>query len=260
MTRGRDSRLLSSFDRRDRQASRVDTELMKSAHIMAIGASRGFASLLTLVRSGLGSVTLIDHQRVEEDNLGQTLYATTHLNRPKVDAAREMIFERAPNTKVATFFCRGEDVPDLPALMASADLIKIGIDAPRMMFAFADMAQTAGTAAVVHGMTGDGQQHFSAFIRPDGPALREILPEAWKAVSAGYEPPAFFPSCALHTEVMNAAVAMIIAGYLHHRAGSPIELMGSIGAGIIEAGLATGFYGYHEPSRFLTPIYFGQPT
>ncbi|WP_165448064.1 HesA/MoeB/ThiF family protein [Rhizobium leguminosarum] len=232
---------------------------MIASHIVALGASRGFPSLLTLVRTGLGEVTIIDDQMVEEENLGQTLYATTHLNRLKVDAAREMILERAPDTKVTTFPCRGEDVPNLLTLMAAADLVKIGIDAPRMMFTFADMAQAAGTAAVVHGMTGDGQQHFAALVYPGGPTLRDILPEAWNAVTAGYEPPTFFPSCALHTETMNAAVAMIIAGYLHHRAGSSVELMTGIGAGIVEAGLATGFYGYHEPSRFLTPIYFGQP-
>jgi len=242
-----------------RQAGRIDISVMSTASIFAIGASRGFQSLLTLVRSGLGKVTIIDDQMVEEDNLGQTLYTTTHLNRLKVDAAREMILERAPDTKVTTFPCRGEDIPNLLALMAEADLIKIGIDAPRMMFTFADMAQAAGTAAVVHGMTGDGQQHFTAFVRPGGPPLREILPEAWSAVKAGYEPPPFFPSCALHTEVMNASVSMIIAGYLHHRAGSSIELMTGIGAGIVEASLATGFYGYHEPSGFLTPIYLGQP-
>ncbi|MDV4159320.1 ThiF family adenylyltransferase [Rhizobium brockwellii] len=244
----------------DRQASRIDSAVMKGAHLVAIGVSRGFFSTLTLVRCGLGAVTLIDSQVVEAENIGQTLYATPHLKRLKVDIAKEMILERAPGTKVETYACRAEEVPNLPAILASADAVKIGIDDPRSMFTLAGMSQDAGTASFVHGMSGDGQQHFTAFVRPGGRPLREILPQAWKGVEAGYKPPEFFPSCALHTETMNAAVALIIAGYLHYRAGSPIELMSNIGAGLVEAALATGFNGYHAPSGFLTPIYFGLPA
>jgi len=248
------------IEKLDRQAGRVDTGIMKKAYIVQIGASRGLSSLLTLVRCGLDYVTLIDSQRVGLENVGQTLYEVQHEGAWKVDAAKKMILGRAPHATVNTYAARAQDIPNLREIFAAADAVKIGIDDPASMFALADLAQDAGTAAFVHAMTGDGLQHFTAFVAPDGKPLREILPDAWKGVQAGYQPPEFFPSCALHTEMMNAAVALMMAGYLHHRAGSSIELLSNIGAGLMEAGLATGFNGYHEPSGFLTPIYFGQPV
>ncbi|TBC53781.1 ThiF family adenylyltransferase [Rhizobium leguminosarum] len=251
---------MNAHTQSDRQAGRADSALMLKSHLVMIGASRGLSSGLTLARIGVGRFTLIDSQHVEVENIGQTLYDQSHIGMPKVEAAKAMIMARAPTAHVETYHANAEDVPDLTAILASADVVKIGIDHPRSMFALAKRAQYAGVATFIHGMTGDGLQHFTAFVEPGGKSLQEILPEAWKGVEAGYEPPAFFPSCALHTETMNSAVALMIAGYLHHRAGSSIELLSNIGAGLIDAGLATGFNGFHTPSGFLTPIYFGSPN
>src|SRR4051794_38869835 len=60
--------------RPDQQAGLVDTAAMNRARVVAIGASRGLSSLLTLARSGLGHITLIDDQRVGRENVSQTLF------------------------------------------------------------------------------------------------------------------------------------------------------------------------------------------
>lgn len=243
----------------DRQAGRIDTAVMARTHIVQIGVSRGLSSLLTLVRSGVAHITLIDSQTVEADNINQTLFETHHIGMSKVEAAKDLILARAPAATVHTYPVRAQDIPGLPQILADADAAKIGIDHPASMFELGDLAQSAGTTAFLHAMSGDGRQHFTVCLEPGGKPLREILPEAWKGVQAGYQPPAFFPSCALHTEVMNASVAMMIAGYLHFRAGSPITQMTEIGAGIAAKVLATGFNGYHAPSSALIPIHFGLP-
>lgn len=262
MTNARDFRSSSekaSFRQLIRQAGRVDTAIMAGTHIVQIGVSRGLSSLLTLVRSGVANITLIDSQTVEADNINQTLFEERHSGMTKVEAAKDLILARAPTASVHTYAVRAQNIPNLQQILADAGVIKIGIDDPASMFELADLAQKAGTPAFLHAMSGDGRQHFTVCLEPDGKPLRDILPEAWKGVQAGYQPPAFFPSCALHTEVMNASVAMMIAGYMHFRAGSPIAQMSEIGAGLAARILATGFNGYHEPSCALTPIYFGLP-
>lgn len=240
-----------------RQLGRVDTTLLESSHVLQIGVSRGLSSTVTLHRSGLGHSTLIDNQAVESENIGQTLFNVSQLGKRKVEAAKDLILAVAPAAIVETHAVLAKDVPDLHVIIANADLVKIGVDNPAAQFELADAAQSLNTPALIHGMTGDGQQFYSALVLPGGKRLRELLPQAWEGVSQGYRPPEFFPSCALHTEIMNSAVALMIAGVLHHRAGSSISMMADIGAGLAQAGLATGFNGFHQPSGFFAPIFFG---
>lgn len=242
-----------------RQHGRVDTGLLNSSSILQIGVGRGLSSTLTLHRSGLGRSTLIDNQAVEPENIGQTVFTAAQVGMTKVAAAKELILSVAPSASVMTYAALAENVAGLHGIMAGADLVKIGIDNPLAQFPLADAAQAANTPAIVHGMTGDGRQFYAALVVPGGRRLRELLPAAWEGVSRGYEPPAFFPSCAVHTDLMNAAVALMMAGVLHHRAGSTLAMMSDVGAGLAEACLATGFNGFHEPSGFLAPIFFGLP-
>lgn len=243
----------------DREAGVNDSELLGSAALMQIGASRSANFTLLMLKSGIRDVTVCDPQIVEVENLRQTVFTREHLYSPKVSALASIGLEAEPRARIKGFQCLAEEMLDLEERMAKAALVKIGIDDPAAQFRLADLAQKAGTDALVTGMTGDGQQWFVVGIFPDGPSLRELLPKAWDEIQQGFRPKAYYPGSALNTETMNVAAARIAVGLLHYRAGSTLSPISDVGAAFVNAPIAIGFNGFHAPSGFFMPATFSHP-
>nr|WP_304363874.1 ThiF family adenylyltransferase [Jiella sp. LLJ827] len=236
----------------DRQKGVLDSRTLQSKKIVQIGVGRGFGFAKLMASSGVSRFCLIDPQEVALENVGLSAYETSDVGFSKVAAAARHIHAVNPLAEVETLHCDARDLTDLANRFAAADLIKIGVDDPPVQFEFADLAQTVSTDAMVCGMTGDGSQWFAAGIFPQGPTLRELLPEAWREIKAGARPPAFFPSCRINAETMNVNTTRLGLGLLHYRAGSPLP-SAEIGEAFVQSPLAIGSNGFHAPSGFLMP-------
>jgi sulfur-carrier protein adenylyltransferase/sulfurtransferase len=66
---------------------------LASSHILVVGAGGlGCAVLASLAGAGVGTLTIVDHDRVDASNLHrQPLYATADIGRPKAEAAAERL-------------------------------------------------------------------------------------------------------------------------------------------------------------------------
>src|ERR687892_2167709 len=78
---------------------------LKAAKVLVIGAGGlGSPVLMYLAAAGVGTIGVIDDDRVSLDNLQrQIVHDTPHIGAPKVESAREMIAKLNPHVQVDTF-------------------------------------------------------------------------------------------------------------------------------------------------------------
>lgn len=96
-----------AFDRTQRLLGKDGMERLKQSHVavFGIGGVGGYA-VEALVRSGIGALTLVDHDRVEPSNLNRQIIALhSTLGEFKVDAAAARVFDIAPHCRVSTHRC-----------------------------------------------------------------------------------------------------------------------------------------------------------
>lgn len=84
----------------------VGQERLRAARVLVIGAGGlGSPSALYLAASGVGTLGILDCDRVDITNLQrQILFATDGINRPKADAARERLTALNPEINVVAHF------------------------------------------------------------------------------------------------------------------------------------------------------------
>lgn len=93
------------FSRTELLLGKEAMEKLNNAHIIifGIGGVGGFA-LEALVRSGVGSIDIVDSDVVSESNINRQIYALeSTIGKYKVDVAKERIKEINPNVKLNTF-------------------------------------------------------------------------------------------------------------------------------------------------------------
>ena len=96
-----------ALDRTQRLLGKDGMERLKQSHVavFGIGGVGGYA-VEALVRSGIGALTLVDHDRVEPSNLNRQIIALhSTLGEFKVDAAAARVADIAPNCHVSTYRC-----------------------------------------------------------------------------------------------------------------------------------------------------------
>ncbi|WP_163099633.1 ThiF family adenylyltransferase [Peribacillus alkalitolerans] len=99
---------------------------LKNKHVLLVGAGAlGSANAEMLVRAGVGEISIVDRDYVEESNLQrQQLYTEQDvLNRlPKAEAARKHLLEINREAKITPYIMDGDAV-SLESLVKSVDLI-----------------------------------------------------------------------------------------------------------------------------------------
>src|SRR5436853_1641235 len=77
---------------------------IKAAKVLVIGAGRlGSRLLMSLAAAGVGTIGIIDDDRVSLDNLQrQIVHDTPHVGAAKVESARDMIARLNPHVRVET--------------------------------------------------------------------------------------------------------------------------------------------------------------
>lgn len=162
---------------------------IKAARVLCIGAGGlGSPAALYLAAAGVGTIGLVDFDRVDISNLQrQVLYGTNDVGRPKLDAAGERIHEANPNVEVVAHGCRftSENAQDL---IAPYDVVIDGSDnfptryLSNDVCVFADKPNIYGSVFRFEGQASIFAPHL------DGPCYRCLFPAP--------PPPGAAPSCA----------------------------------------------------------------
>jgi molybdopterin/thiamine biosynthesis adenylyltransferase len=168
-----------------------------SSNVLVIGAGGlGCAVLPYLCAAGVGHLTIVDHDRVEEGNLHrQPLYRMSDIGRLKVQAARDALSALNPEVDL-----RG--VPErltpanAPALVATADVVVDAADSFAVTYTLSDECMRARkplVSASVLGLSG-----YAGVFCGVSPSYRAVFPDI----------PAQVGSCAT-AGVLGTAVGVI---------------------------------------------------
>lgn len=104
-------------------------ERLKEARVLCLGAGGlGSPTALYLAAAGVGTIGLVDFDRVDLSNLHrQLLHGTNDLGRPKGESARDRILELNPHIAVRIHDCRFESA-NAEEILRNYDLVVDGTD------------------------------------------------------------------------------------------------------------------------------------
>ncbi len=124
-------------------------ERLSAAHAVVIGAGGlGSAVLPILAAAGVGTITIVDDDLVDETNLHrQILHGARDVGRAKVESAADTVLGQSPQTTVIAH--RGLFTgTTAAAILAGADILIDGSDTNETRFAANDAAAEAGIPLV----------------------------------------------------------------------------------------------------------------
>jgi molybdopterin/thiamine biosynthesis adenylyltransferase/rhodanese-related sulfurtransferase len=163
-------------------------EKLRRASVLIVGAGGlGSPAALYLAAAGVGTIGLVDFDRVDASNLHrQILYGTSDVGRPKLEAAQERLGDLNPDVRVIAHETRltSENALDI---LRDYDVILDGTDNFATRYLVNDACVILGKPNVYGSIFRfDGQ--VSVFATNDGPCYRCLYPEP--------PPPGLVPSCA----------------------------------------------------------------
>ncbi len=149
---------------------------LSAAAAVVIGAGGlGCAVLQYLCAAGVGRLTIVDHDRVEESNLHrQPLYRVSDLGLPKAPTARRALLEANPDVRINALAERLTPA-NVANLVAAGDLVVDAADSFAVTYSLSDECSKAGKALVsasVLGLAG----YVGAFCG-GGPGYRAVFPD-----------------------------------------------------------------------------------
>lgn len=189
---------------------------LKDAHVLIIGMG-GLASTAAqyLVSSGVGEVTLVDGDVVEESNLArQILYSNKDLGRMKVEVAVERLHELNEDCQLnaVTAYLDEQNADDL---MEGVDLILDCSDNYNTRYLISDLSARSNLPliyAALHKYEGQ----LAVFNYKGGASYRDLFPEQEKAGQ--------IPTC------VEAGVISTLPGIMGlHQANEAIKILLEIG-------------------------------
>ena len=130
-----------------------DTIVKKSVLIVGCG-SGGSKVADDLIRTGLGRVTLIDHDVVEAHNLSRTIYRIGDIGKPKVEALRDHLLSINPGLEVEIYPCKLAEFGTQKAseLIAGVELVLGLTDDPKAQSDLNRLCYHAGTNVIFAGL------------------------------------------------------------------------------------------------------------
>lgn len=180
---------------------------LKSTRVLIVGAGGlGSPIALYLAAAGVGTIGIVDDDRVSLDNLQrQIAHDTAHIGKPKVDSARDAIDRLNPHVAVETIETR-LDASNALSIIEGYDIIADGSDNIETRYLVSDACYFA-KRTLVFGAVGPFDGYVSTF-KPhlkdaNGtpyPSYRCLFPEA--------PPPGSIPNCA-EVGVLGAVVGVI---------------------------------------------------
>jgi len=149
---------------------------LAAASVLVVGAGGlGCPVLQYLAGAGVGRLTIVDHDTVEESNLHrQPLFGMVDLGQRKVEAARARLLRFNPGIVVDPVAERLTP-QNVTALVARADVIVDAADSFAVTYILSDACHAAGKpliSASVIGLTG-----YAGAFCGGGPSYRAVFPE-----------------------------------------------------------------------------------
>jgi adenylyltransferase/sulfurtransferase len=163
-------------------------ERLRQARVLVVGAGGlGSPAALYLAAAGVGTLGLVDFDRVDATNLQrQILHGTAAVGRPKVDSARERLSDLNPYVRIVTIPDRLTSANAL-AVVRDFDVVLDGSDNFPTRYLVNDACVFTGKPYVYGAIFRfDGQ--VSVFAASGGPCYRCLYSEP--------PPPELVPSCA----------------------------------------------------------------
>ena len=167
---------------------REGQEKLKAASVLLVGAGGlGSPAATYLAAAGVGTIGLVDFDRVEESNLQrQILYGTSDIGRPKLEVAKERLEDLNPHVTVNAHELRLTSDNALDVI-DDYDVVADGTDNFPTRYLVNDACVMTGTPNVYASIFRfEGQ--VSVFATDDGPCYRCLYEEP--------PPPGLVPSCA----------------------------------------------------------------
>lgn len=194
---------------------------LKAAKVLAIGTGGlGAPMLQYLAAAGIGTIGLVDFDKVESSNLHrQVLFGTSDVGRPKVEAAKERLQQINPHITIHTHEVRLSSENALE-ILKDYDIIADGTDNFPTRYLVNDASVMLGKPNV-YGSIFQFEGQVSVFNYVDaegnrGPNYRDLFPEP--------PPPGLVPSCA------EAGVLGVLPGIIGSlQASEVIKLAAGIG-------------------------------
>ncbi|MFL6248328.1 MAG: molybdopterin-synthase adenylyltransferase MoeB [Thermoanaerobaculia bacterium] len=163
-------------------------EKLRRGSVLIVGAGGlGSPAALYLAAAGVGTIGLVDFDRVDATNLHrQVLYGTSDVGRLKLEAAQERLSDLNPEVRVIPHAARLTSENALE-ILRDYDVILDGTDNFATRYLVNDACMLLGKPNVYGSIFRfDGQ--VSVFATKDGPCYRCLYPEP--------PPPGLVPSCA----------------------------------------------------------------
>jgi adenylyltransferase/sulfurtransferase len=163
-------------------------ERLKAARVLLVGAGGlGSPAALYLAAAGVGTLGLVEFDRVDESNLQrQILYGQPDVGRPKIEAAAERLAGINPHVRLEPHAVR-LDASNAIELVSAYDVVVDGTDNFPTRYLVNDACVLAGKP-YVYGSIFRFEGQVSVFWAASGPCYRCLFPEP---------PPAgLVPSCA----------------------------------------------------------------
>ncbi len=148
------------------------------AKVLCIGAGGlGSPALLYLAAAGVGTIGIVDSDRVEENNLQrQVVHNTERIGMLKAESAKETIAKLNPDVNVVVHPVRLDEA-NAAEIMSGYDVIVDGCDNFDTRYVVNDVAIEL-RKPVVHGSIFRFEGMASTFVPFEGPCYRCLYPEA----------------------------------------------------------------------------------
>jgi len=160
-----------------REIGVVGQEKLKAARVLIVGAGGlGSPSALYLAAAGVGTLGVVDHDRVDVSNLQrQVLYDTASVGAPKAEAARQRLQALNPGLQLICHqvVLRAANVRDI---VAGYDLVLDGTDQFATRYLTNDACVLLGkplVSAAIHRFEGQAM----TYVPGRGPCYRCLFPE-----------------------------------------------------------------------------------
>lgn len=162
--------------------------ILRAARVLVIGAGGlGSPALLYLAGAGVGHITIIDDDVVDESNLQrQVIHRESDIGRPKAESAADAV-RRLDSEASVTAIVGKLSVDNAEELFATHDVVLDGADNFATRYLSSDAAELTGTPLVWATILQFAGQ-LSVFWRGHGPMLRDLYPDI--------PDPGSVPSCA----------------------------------------------------------------
>lgn len=155
----------------------VHSRRLRERRVLLVGVGGlGAPAALGLAAAGIGSLVLIDFDRVDDSNLQrQVIFDSADVGRPKVEAARARLRQLAPRVDVEVID-EPLSVANAARIVAGVDLVVDGADNFATRYLVNDACVMAGRPNVFGSVSRfDGQ--LAVFAAPGGPCYRCLHPE-----------------------------------------------------------------------------------